>query len=556
MPKGVKMNNMKKKVLIASFFVALILLVPFTCLAESNNFKKIKVKQESEQSLQIRSYGYRESNLLDMLYMIGEYDLKYLGEYISDLIENGENLENTELLQEKISCLFANEESYLMETNTEDFISSSVDTGYDEQSHPMDLTQTGYTQRLTSSGQTYKTNSLKIEAINEELHHIETYDYGDMLVYVAGDEFDTNDTDELLRERLGWIGKTLDLREIKVQLKEEFINSFWPNITWIDAIETISSELFNAPVNVTDFIFNDLNQSLIDLAYQLFGGTVNLLNLILVYGIPYILERMYLMLNTTVGEFMRNQFDNIKTNFAQFIGSLFGFRLRHPFKTLRVVFKAFRNVLFTIFSFYAGTGLAIVYYLCDPTGFPEYVDGIIESGIKWLNAWYNYGSYVLSEPWTNPIKINGCVTGLDPSQLGNLSVYCKKDPSNNVTTNESGFFEGLYFNTTDEEHPWFLHKCVTTAKDETSSIIKTVGDSGDELFNLIKDLMETAAFSDGNLTLTIDFSEENNNVVYVQSQTSEVTIQGQVTTEIKTQEKSQYQLTVIRELIKSLVTNK
>jgi hypothetical protein len=300
------MEKAKRKILIASFFVALMLLVPFTCLAESNNFEKNNVKQELGQSPQRLLYRCRESNILDMLYMIGEYDLKYLGEFISNLIENGENLENTEVIQKKISCLFANEESYLMETNAEDFIISSVDTAYDEQSCPMDLTQTGYTQILTSSGQTYKTNSLKIEAINEELHHLETYDYEDMLVYVAGDEFDTNDTDKLLKERLGWIGKTLDLREVRVQLYEEFINNVWPNITWIDAIETISSELFDTPINVTQFIFNDLNQSLIDLAYQLFGGTVNLLNLILVYGIPLILERIYLMLHTTVGEFMRN----------------------------------------------------------------------------------------------------------------------------------------------------------------------------------------------------------------------------------------------------------
>jgi hypothetical protein len=269
-------------------------------------------------------------------------------------------------------------------------------------------------------------------------------------------------TTDGLKERLGWVSKTIELSETRSDLWNAFLDSFWPNISWIDAIETFSPIIFKKQVNVTNYIFVTLNQTLRDLANRLFGGNPSVLSIILNTGIPLILQTLYQILNQKIGSFIKASWQNYKNNLRTFIKSFF--------TNVKGVtpFKAFRKVLRSLLIVYIGVGLSIAYYMINPSEFGEYIKGIPQAYLRWKEALINSINYVASEPWSKPINLNGNVIGLEPDQLGDLQVYCEKDPDISVLTNSHGSFEELHYATSDENYPWGLHKCVTTAKKQTT----------------------------------------------------------------------------------------
>jgi len=619
------------------------LIVPFASVVGSSNLKNLETKQIGEQSLQTDSFSYKKYDVMDILCLLAKYDLEYILENISELIENGENLENTEVLQAKISCLFANEESGLTETTLED----SVDTFGAGVSNEL-VGSVDSTKKAYGSTSAIKT----VEMINAEYQNWETdfpETYDEMLRYIAGDLFsegsssgdnerditwylpgdgklvfgtpspengsinqplallnwsipinhtegknfnwtiecsngqknnsnnDNNGTKKLfldplnystiyyvwvnatesgtdswtrasyiftttdgLKERLGWISKTLELLETQSNLHQALVDSRTPNVTWMDAIETLTG------VNVTHWIFVKLNGTLWNYT-SIIPLIQRILEIIKPFAIPFILQSLYQILNTRMGKSIKTYLGNYLTNVGKFIKSFF------ITKKGVTPFKLFRKAMRSLVLFYITVLITLLYLNENPGEVQEWIQEHREAKIRWKEAVKNSINYVASEPWKKSINLNGNVIGLDSNELGGFEVYC--NDSTSVFTNSIGYFEGLKYDTTsDENNPntWGLHRCITTAENDTISA--TVGNSG----NKIRDLINTGAFSDGSLYLKIDFNTtgDDNNLVYVQSQNNEVLTQKQIIKETETQENSQYNLPLIRELITFLVTHR
>lgn len=562
--------KIKRKMLIASFFAALMLILPFTSVAEQEYIENFEMEREEEENFLDYSVKDYQNSILNILYTDAKYELKAFVEELLNLFENeGYSEYNSEVLKEVVVNLFESEEELdsttgLMETTsgnsgTGSTTGSGVGTcgeGGDSGSTSVTETTSG---GISSTGGDNNMVNAESEEVNAEPYYEETID--DIIIEIAGEQFDENEADPLW-DRLGWVGKVIELRDTHKVLWAEFKDSIWPNITYVEVIEDTLAYL-DIDFSVHDWIFNDLNQSLRTLAenreFLVEGLGIRqyiwenyILPALLDWGIQFILESLWEKMNSPVGK-LKERWGTIKSSLKTFIWSFFSVEKAGgvaPFKAWRTFRKARRRFLICLGLF--------IFYKLDPmldengnlvinkTALGEYLTGIYVALENWRNAFMNYISYAASKPYLEPVNIRGYVTEHNP--LDGLWIYCEKDPGKGRITNSDGYFEDLIYVTADEASPWRLHTCVTTSVNNDTGESQTVGNSGNKIYDLIL----TGAFSDGRLNLTIDFSAGDNNE-YVQSQNNIIAAQKQQwSVEATTQENTQYQYISLNKHIKFL----
>ena len=508
------MKNMKKKVMIASFFAALMLMVPFTCIAEKDYVENLEMEQVEEESLQMYSRNDDMPGILRVIYTLAE-------ELVEELLENGfEFGNNTEMVEEKIVELLTNEEELfsmgLTETAFEEILVSGEETVEVGSEVLMEATSE---EKSASDEDMNSEVNMEAGETSGELEYVEMDK--NIYVYLAGDVFGTNDSNEL-RDRLGWLNGVIEFIDLRNELKGYVNENLIPNVTWIEVIsETLA--YCGIVFDVEEFL-DDLENYLMDIFEDRpLAESI----------IPYVIQFIYDRLNQKVGANMRQLWEGVRKALKTFIVSFF------TTKPGIAPFKAFRKFLRATFKFGLIVGIMILYM--NETQIQEYKSDLGKSIADLYNAWTGFFVWLETDPWLEPINIKGNVTGIEPN--GGLWTYCEKDPDGGKKTNSDGYFEGVIFTTYDESYPKGIHKCVTTAVNNDTNEGKTVGNSGNKIY----DLLLTGAFSGGNLTLTIDFSAEDNNA-YVAPQNNDMTTQEQQqedTVETTTQKTRQRQSTII-----------
>jgi len=121
------MKNTKKKMLLATFCVALMLMVSLSAVAgTSEMIDKLELECEKQEfsSTVVKDAG---TSLIDMLYMVGEYNLQLvileIFEYLEDLglesIQSGEIVVNSEEIESIVAqTLLSQEEAFVGDVGT------------------------------------------------------------------------------------------------------------------------------------------------------------------------------------------------------------------------------------------------------------------------------------------------------------------------------------------------------------------------------------------------------------------------------------------------------
>jgi len=512
----------KRKILIASFFVALMLMLPFTSVAENQVVENFESESEEEtlESEELEDplkvvLRNDEPSLIKALYLEGVAYLEYLIEYLKDKLDQGYT---SEMLEAEMENLLSNEEElYSMGLTGATCEYSSNGYGCGTTSYEGEVTGPEVVMETTSGNMGYEV-SMEAEAVSGELEYVEIEE--NIYLYVGGDAFQTDDTN-LIQDRLGWINGIIEFNNLRSEYREYLEEVIIPNVTWIEVIEeTLAFGGIN--FDVENFIFNNLQNFLIDLNDYLTSG-FPIIHDIIEERIPVFVQALYAKLNQKVGGNIRELAKNVRNALKTFILSFF------TIKQGIAPFKAFRQLLRATLKFGFILGIMIVYM--NETQIQEYKEDVEEAITNLYNAWVDFFDWLETEPWLEPVHIRGNVTGIEPNR--GLWVYCEKDPNVIVITDQDGNFEGLDFDTADEKHPRFIHKCVTTANNTEEK--QTVGNSGNKIY----DLLLTGTFSGGNLTLIIDFSAEDNNP-YVQSENNAAVQEQQGTVEAATEGQTQY----------------
>jgi len=490
------MKNSKRRVLIASFFAVLMLMVPLaSAVTDTNAVENLQV-QQTEQELMIEAQDTRPG-FIKIIYTMAE-------EMVQELLDLGLDVnENTEILQEQMQQILATEEytlttelnEELLAVFEEDLLEQSIeDTGiestYDEES---DLSIVENTE-------------IGMELVETSIE-VEFESYQNIYLYVAGDVYTGFNSDQI-KERLGWINGLINFIGKVNKAKEEWQETWIPNVTWVNIIEDWG-DWIGVPIDVEQ-IFTDIEIYLMEkfADHPLIGEII-----------PLVLQEIYARLNKKVGSNLRSFMDKLTGSIRTFI------RVWSGKNTDISPRKAFRKILFAALVLSLDAWLVIMH--CNPVVYPERWD---QWEIERLKAKQNFSEnltkfydWLESEPWLEPVHINGTITGLIGEQLLETAVYCKKDPSTQVTVDENGYFEGLDFSTCDESSPRGLHKCVTMASNSAGSI--TLGETGTN----IEKILEVGAFSGGNLTLTFDFNNPPSSDYVVETQSSVTETQETIT---------------------------
>ena len=459
-----KTKNTKRKILIVSFLAALILTVPFISVAQEGAIKKLKLEEHQELAFDAND---NQPGLLKLIHMMAEYLLELLTD---------ENIVYNQALVEKTIYQYVTggEELESIKMTTLDVV------GKGGAGSASTLGTDGRELLFDSEG---LDGSLSIEAeeSNGELDFVASD--GNIYIYLAGDVFDSDNPFDI-EGRLGWLNGIIEFNYLRKQLKEDIRYNFTPNVTWAEVIEETLG-WFGYEFDVEEFLDN-LEVALMEkfAAYPLVLSFV-----------PIVIENISSMLNSRVS-WVTKQWMDVKLRLREFVQSF----LKSFFERNLRPFRAFLRLIVSTFKFSLAVGAMILY--TNATEKQEWIIDLTQSIVNWKNAWFDFINWLTSKPWLEPIYIHGNVTGLDPEELGGVSVRCK---SGEVYTNEDGFFDGLNFTTVDEQFPWGIHECVVTA----------ITTDGDEI--TVDGLLQTGAFSDGILNLTIDFQAENNNV-FVQLQ--------------------------------------
>ncbi|MCK5261171.1 MAG: hypothetical protein KAJ44_03245 [Thermoplasmatales archaeon] len=459
-----KTKNTKRKILIVNFLAALILTVPFISVAQEGAVEKLKLEEHQELAFDAND---NQPGLLKLIRMMAEYLLELLTD---------ENIVYNQALVEKTIYQYVTggEELESIKMTTLDVV------GKGGAGSASTLGTDGRELLFDSEG---LDGSLSIEAeeSNGELDFVASD--GNIYIYLAGDVFDSDNPFDI-EGRLGWLNGIIEFNYLRKQLKEDIRYNFTPNVTWAEVIEETLG-WFGYEFDVEEFLDN-LEVALMEkfAAYPLVLSFV-----------PIVIENISSMLNSRVS-WVTKQWMDVKLRLREFVQSF----LKSFFERNLRPFRAFLRLIVSTFKFSLAVGAMILY--TNATEKQEWIIDLTQSIVNWKNAWFDFINWLTSKPWLEPIYIHGNVTGLDPEELGGVSVRCK---SGEVYTNEDGFFDGLNFTTVDEQFPWGIHECVVTA----------ITTDGDEI--TVDGLLQTGAFSDGILNLTIDFQAENNNV-FVQLQ--------------------------------------
>jgi hypothetical protein len=500
------MKNSKRKILIASFFAVLMLMVPLaSAVTETKTVQNLQVKQ-SEQELILQAQDSR-SGLLKVIYMIAE-------EMVQELLDAGLNVnENTELLQAQMQQILASEEYDLTTILNQELLIS----GESRMEQGVQDMGVGSNPGKVSGSSVVGNTEIGMELQGTSIE-VGFESYQNIYTYLAGDLY-TGFTPGQIQERLGWINGMINLIEKVNKAKEEWQDTFIPNITWVNIIEDWGSWI---GINIdVEQLFTDLEAYLLVkfAGYPLIGEII-----------PAVLQALYERLNKKVGDNLKSFLNKVKSSIRTFI------RVWRGKITDVSPRKALRKILF--WTMVLSLDAWLVLFHCNPLMYPERWN---RWEIERFNAKQNFSdnltkfyNWLGSEPWLESVHINGTIAGLTEAQLLGIEtlVYCEKDPTTRVTVDENGYFEGLDFVTENENPNWGLHKCVTTTSNSIGTI--TLGNhigSG----SLAQNILEVGAFSGGNLTLNFDFSGQGNSYpggYVVQTQPAQQT-KTQTTTQSK-----------------------
>ena len=108
--------------------------------------------------------------------------------------------------------------------------------------------------------------------------------------------------------------------------------------------------------------------------------------------------------------------------------------------------------------------------------------------------------------WLETVLINGSLCGYEPNSPEGIRVYTQT-PSNAVFTDWEGCFYGLDYITENTPHPYWVHQCTVTAKNDTTEQTYRV----DELYQIV-------SFSGGSMYVSINMTESDESTTYVTEQ--------------------------------------
>jgi len=465
------MKNSKRKILIASSFAILMLMVP---LASAVTDTKTVEKLEAQQTQQELMIGARDSRpgFIKVIYMIAE-------EMVQEILDLGLNVnENTEVLQAQMQQILASNE-YDLTTILNQELLVSGESLMEQGVQDMGVGSTpGEVSDSSVVGNTE--TGMELQGTSTKVVYFESYQ--NIYTYLAGDLY-TGFTPNQIKERLGWINGMINFIGSVNKAKEEWQETFIPNVTWVNIMEDWG-DWIDVPIDVEQ-IFTDVEIYLMETFadHPLIGEII-----------PLVLQEIYARLNKKVGSNLKSFMDKVTGAIRTFI------RVWRGKNTDLSPRKAFRKILF--FALVLGLDAWLVIMHCNPVTYPERWD-------RWEHERFNakqnfsenlskFSQWLGSEPWLEPVHINGTVAGCTETET--TEVYCEKDSSTRISVIGNGYFDGLDFITEDETPDWGLHKCVTTASNSKGTI--TLGNSGTK----IEKILAVGAFSGGNLTLSFDFS--------------------------------------------------
>ena len=293
------MKNIKKKMLVAGLFSALMLLMPINTLAHEEAVENLDLQLQQEE-LEFVAYN-TQSPIIDYLELIGKYSLKLIvyeliGEYGLEAIETGEVVLSEEAVNAVVESIFEYE-SLILDQGME--ITGVGDVGFDNNE---------VLSNYYEDAAQYNEENMEAGYLNSDLAetiYLESEE--DIYSYILGDIFDI---DEYAIPRLGYLCGIVEFMQLKSDLKDYIWENITPPVTYIDIIEETAA-WFGLTVDVEYFIYNTLNATLQDLAenrpwiIEGLGIRRNIyetyiLPLILSYGIPFLLDSIHANLNATV----------------------------------------------------------------------------------------------------------------------------------------------------------------------------------------------------------------------------------------------------------------
>lgn len=536
----IKLKNTKRKILTVSFFAALMLMVPLSGATngkivehlESQGGQSFDLDVQEEQSLEyILLDG--DPPVLDMLNVIIFYQLEQTLLELVNLYElNDYNVENNQMV-------------FLTEEEVETVVMNVMN----EQSVPLDGETTGTTD-IGSTGieddVDYSDEAIRVENDNIDLEGsiylqvgtLETFESA--IIQLTKDTVLENLTIDEIMARLGWVGQ-LASNVYNVQTSyAQFRYNLTPNVTLVEMLEATVEAFTGQEFNFYEYLNDTTKNNIIDLIVNrqfLFSGLGIRQAIWENFIVPNaeiiaqgIIDSIYNKLNIKPSEISVNIWTVFKDKLTDFILFIIGknndngdddgnkWKRISRIKKFVQTLKAVLNGGLIIASF--------VYAYLDGDKWEEYEQGIQNSLTELLNSVDNLYVWVVSEPWTKPISINGSIIGYDPQKQGGLRVYTEQKPDDYVLTDSEGYFEGLVYYTTmdDVTPPFWVHECVTTAVNDSS------GETG-----TVDGLLETGAFSNGLLYVNINMSAEDDDYAYMQPHSNEVAQEQETTTQESTE---------------------
>lgn len=522
------MRNIKKKIMIATFFAVLMLMVPLSAVTGTDEMIEKLESKDEKQEFSSTVIEDDELSLINMLYMVGEYNLQLvileIFEYLEDLglesIQSGEIVVNSEEIESIVAqTLLSQEEAFVGDVGT-----------------------TGMGDELYLEGEE-PDGELELELLYEELQlEFESEETpmpllpdGKIWQWILKNIFGLRGTIlQVIADadipQFGYVNGIADFYVLQRDLMGQINYNLSPNVTWVEVIEETAA-MRGHDVNVHDFLYVKLQSWLVDKAEnrtRIFEGLgirkeiyEQYILPILLLLIPVIVEIIYTGLMKKV-EFGKGPLTRVKDSFGGFMQAIGGQRGN---ERRRGMFGNFTKLIGSIFRLCIASAGYLVYM--NETQIEEYFQGIYNSVEEYFAEWDSFLYWFSEEPWYDPICINGTIVGPE-GRSDNILVYCNVDPETSVSTNETGYFEGLEYKTLGApslafDLPFGIHKCVTTAYDEVDDIGVTVGnlDEDGNITAWILNRVLVGSFGGGNVTLHIDFAGGNNNVL-LQSQSSTV----------------------------------
>jgi len=594
---------MKKKVLVASFFAILMLMLPFTGVAEKEYADDFEFNRNSDMGMSEGELDFvtfnDQSPPVDMMYMLGENALGQVFfeilEYLDDLLENLglDNLENSEqvvLTEEQLNSIATS-----LEENSEVILGKLKGTMgvLDAAGEDANTGTTSVENEIVTDGKEIddETN-LGYEGDMSEFENLEEYEplpgggglFRKILEWIVGSWTPGSLIGGLIRQissanisRLGYINGIADFYVYRHELEDEFKEALWPDVTRAEVVEetifvywylksgitvdfNVNSFIDNElPVKLRDIIENSTRQWIIKgLGIRQKFWEEYIQPIYEEYIMPFLLEYGILWVQTSLLEFMNQKvywgkgpLNKMGEAFNSFINTI---RIQGGKERRRARFANFTSLVGIISRLtISGLGYLVfmsingtkIYKITESPEMEEYLKNRVKA---WNNHWRackDFVRWLTSWPWRGPVSINGTAIEYDGNDP--LWAYCKKDkyPDDALPLNAEGYFEGLKFETSDELPPWGLHKCVTIVTDGNTDVMVGDLDEGDlSDFNMeawIQNRLLVGSFSSGNVTIIANFSSGGGDIPgYIVSQNNEMVAQeAYETVEAATQEQTQ-----------------